>query len=1404
MDEVKDEKEQRKESLIESFQPKTVTELEAERSERMAQHSHAIPAQWRRFLESSNVSMRDLPNYDPETDTLLPPGGAHKNVFNPETGLIENPDWLVKTRVFLADFIEGLAFGRDIFDIDDVVEKPDWQESLLGTVGGFVSATSLLVASSLLVGLLWPGIAANPTSSLGKLVLKGTNVALKEGLRLGTYHKAKSLINPEATSEKTKIDTTMYAVSASVGRVIADTLLAKYAPMSPLVVDRLVTSATGAFFGQLGNFYNYDSPEEFLDDYLSVNTLVYVMADLVAFELMSRKEGTPEHVAREFERFNKQVIEYNRNPSEANQERLIRQMVDLYEYILDTSPETMERTNALYGEKLSNQFKAVLQFAKEHGDWISRALDAPSPHIGIVDDPKSLQPYTKEESKQNVQDAVRSTIDGLKAVGTQYDSIDDLLSEAGVTPSAQPVTPPTPEKPQPTTERPKDEVDEIIEKVATEGVPEEEALRLKTGTPREGTALINTSKMVTSPESRYIAEVLAGVKSTFESKTYGSIKGRAETTVRNLTVKTLDDLIREGEESLKHLQGVSELWTTIRMLNASAKDQFLEKVREGTLGELSPEEQGKLLVLKDLYSELAKLHKDLGSTLGQGLSSGNIFVGGQQADLFNLLSSGDVDQDIFVDRYEQELLKYGGDKEAVTHSLELFGQVAGYGVEGIEGTPPEPKRPTINNVGEAIVEFYRNMLVSPLTSKAFVTASQGIGIVWDITSHSVASFYNAIGKRLVGPQNWGSHEISFEEAGARAMGYLEGAMMSFSQPIATMAELMDWENNPKAVEGFMDKFLLAIRDPKTFEEYFDKTSLTPNRGYFGNDHKAITAEKLLGDMMDKPVLEVIGTMIDYFGAATRLIGFGSMEAVSRPMEMGAYIAELNSQLMRLDGITPEKFNTLKQNVLLYNRGLLAQNSTLEVLEKELGGPLTFSDRELAKEEFWKHWADGMFDSMDEAELLQIKRLDKLASNHGESIVWKQPFKNRTAEQAADFLSKWGFQLFVPFVKQSMKSTGRMLGRIGFRRDFINDLLGKTLAPDGQVDRARQMKTLSDFTLSIMAIWGAYALYNRGRLAPRAVTPSGKRSQQEAGMIEYGLRIGKDKWFPSNRLGPEFALMNMAVNIPRAVDRLIKDDNMDEATSLELIGAILQDTALVFTSGSAMIGARNALDLFTGRTNPSTWAKTFAQGLNPLRPITTTLERYSFFGLNPLYKEYKTESFLSNLPVLDTMGRPVPGHKNILGLQYTKQSDSPIDREILATRAYLSPVPKSLNGVKLSDDEYYALLRVLDEEIKAEEALNRLVESNAYKRLSTEQQKKAIRKQWDTLVERAQRRFLTNMDKYVERYVEAYRESIDAKYREIDREDWVDTATGGHTEGTQGTIGGGGAQRRKSQADSPWE
>lgn len=1438
MDETK---EQRKEAIIDTFRPKTVTETEEALKENRERNKYFIPVQYQRLLENSKYSMRDLPNYDPVTDTLLPPEGQKKhNVFNPETGLIENPDWLVKTRVFLADAIEGLALGRDIFDIDDVVAKPDWQDKLLGAVGGLVTDTSLFVTTSILMGMVFPGIVANPSSTGGQLLLKGTNVALREGLKLGAYHRARELINPEVSNKEKSTDSTLFAVGAGIGRTITETLLAKYSPLSPMVVDRLVTNAVGVLTGHLSNFYKYDSPEEFFDDYFSVNTLVYIMADMVVFEYLSRKEGTPEHIARQVERFNRQVREYNKVPSEENQELLIRQMVDLYEYFMETDPDTMARTMNLYGEKLINQVNASLQLVREHGDWVSKALTGSvSPNqtwgnVGIVDDPKALQPYSKEDVNQDTAQPIRDVVRGLQAIDL-YDSMEDLIGSTSIVPpapgspqptvarpevlpeptsvippspelpqptSARPVTPPAPSRPQPISPKPTDEAQEIIEKVALGGVSPEEAARLDSGTPREGTALINTSRMVASPETKKLAEALAGVSSTFESKTYKNIYAAAEDNINRLTTKSLDDLLKEAEESVKHLQGVSELWTTIRMLNAGTKEQFLEKVREGTLSELPPAEQGKLLLLKDLYTELARLHKDLGSALGQGLSSGNIYVGGEQVNLFDLLTT--ENKEVFLERYQAELEKYGGDPQAVVNVLNLFGMTAGYDVQGIEGKEVSTSKPLRKNVLDSIVELQKNMLVSPLTSKAFTVASQGIGIGWDMASHSLAGFYSAIGRRLVGPEKWGSHDISFEEVGARAMGYLEGTIMSFTKPLTTFRELMEYEGNEEAVETLWDNVKLLIKDPKTFEEYFNKTSLTPHQGYFDSTPRAITAENWLGNIEDRPVLEVLGTMIDYFGATVRLVGFGSLEAVSRPMELAGYVAELNSQLLRIDGISSEDFNRYKEATLLYRAGLTVRNSWREAVENDLGRPLAYDERDIVDNAFWEHYADGMFSKMDIAELNLIRRLDALAANHGESMVWKQPFQNHAAQRVANFHRDYKvLQVLVPFISTSMKQMGRALGRIGFRKDFIRDLLGKTLTMDGQVDRAKQMKTLADFTLSMLTIWGAAVLYNKGRLAPRGATSAARRSQQEAGMPEFGLRIGSDKWFPTNRLGPEFMLANLTVSTIRDITELLQDGHTDNATILEMGGTLLQDMALTLTSGTAMIGARDALDLITGRANPSTVVKSLLEGLNPARPVTTTLERYSLWGLNPLYKEFKTEKFLSDKPILDTMGRPVAGHKNILGLQYTQQSDSPIDREILATRAYLTPVPKTLNGIKLSDDEYYALLRVLDAEVGAEEQLNRLVTSSAYQKLSTEQQKEAIRRNWETLVDRAQRLFMKDMDKYVERYVEVYRQSVESKYFEVNREEWVDAATG--NSGSSGASNSSGAaKRRQSQADSPWE
>mgnify|MGYP000944180725 CR=1 FL=1 len=143
------------EEKAKELEQKTVTELEQGAEEFRQKYAHVMPAYAKRLMEQhADKSPKDLPNYDPEKDMLEPPQG-YRNVFNPETGLIEDPDWLLQTQALLADFVEGLLLKRDVFDIDDVIDRPQWQETVTELVGEFGTSSGLLFLSSLITGLVF-------------------------------------------------------------------------------------------------------------------------------------------------------------------------------------------------------------------------------------------------------------------------------------------------------------------------------------------------------------------------------------------------------------------------------------------------------------------------------------------------------------------------------------------------------------------------------------------------------------------------------------------------------------------------------------------------------------------------------------------------------------------------------------------------------------------------------------------------------------------------------------------------------------------------------------------------------------------------------------------------------------------------------------------------------------------------------------------------------------------------------------------------------------------------------------------------------------------------------------------------------------------------------------------------
>lgn len=1364
-------------------------ELEEEIRLREEQHKHLPFANYVKNLrESRGVSLRDLPNYDPETDTLISP----HNIYNPETGMIENPDAFTTFQVLMADLVEGLVFGRDLFTIDDVVETPRWTEVAMETAGEITGSMGLLMASTVLAELMLLGTLTSRPSQ-NSLISRLTQTGVKEAFRTGLYYRFRNLMAPEenqADDEEVR-DTALYAVSSGVGRVISSTLLNKVFPGASLLTERVVSLVGGTLFGHLGNFYKYEDAEDFVDNVFSTQLLMYAVVDMVLYTYRVNKVGTPEHVAKKMEDYMRAVKEATLNPSEANQGKVYAITEELLQFLTDEKGSSViERTFAQYGQNLNAQAGVLKELLANQAladtfglpGWESVFKDGNVEvlnRLGIVANPQNFEPVKKEDVEKAVAEGVHQASSSSNIIVRLISNLlrnreDKKRAKNLKTPvDTQTIEANVSEDESLEYDDIKDVFrDDVIRDIAWDGVSEEEAKRLAEATPRKG-AVINTARLDTSPESRKLVEAMAELYGVDISESHDVTKAKGKALLENP-----EEFQEKRKSVLETLGDAKNVWTAVRMINASSKEKFLEMVREQDLGNLSDEELTTLLILKDLIAASAGDQQVIGSLLGQGLNAGNIVVGGQEINLFDM-SNDDLRVLAGISAKTSEIIEAQGGRDAVLEAITKFISDLSLGVYdvGKAQSPPKKSQKVSKTVIDSLVEWRRNNLVSALSSKVAVLLGQGITTGLDVTTHYLGALWTPITRRIIGPEKFGDGGISFREANARALGYFEGTLQNAIAPFATMEDISILEQGASIDLTFLEKVKMLFTDPKRFEDYLLKTSSTPYMGYAESDHRAVTAENWFGDIEDKPLMEILATGVDYFGAMVRLQGFGTLDVVGRYAESSAYYAELNGLLARLD-LDPEEMKQLKELVVLYRSYLIQVEAWKQGIENQLGRPLTVEEKLEAEKEFMGFFAEGALAELSPEALTRIKYLDGRAMDHARKMTWRQPFQTKLGASFEQFLSANNWTgLVIPFFKTHLKQVEVTLESLGASSETLDALLGKVYRADGTVDREKQMLAFGRMTLALGLLGASMGLFKNAMLSPRARTPEERRTMMDAGIPEASLRIG-DKWVPLDRMGPLGMILTMGANLTRDIEEFLFDDNEGEATISTLFATVLLDVADILTRGPAMQGLRGILDVLTGRADPEKWVDSVTEGYNPLRGVRTTLERYRLWGLNPFYREYLSENFFSDKPKLDTFGKPISNYKHFFGVQYYELTDSPIRMELLALDMSLPPLVPQVYDVTLTDEEFYELQLILANEVQAEERLNEFIQSPAYQRLpSSELKRDAIRNQWQRLKTEAKNRFIGLPSDYGERRIEALDRKIYERFEKEDRVSWIDKLIG---------------------------
>ena len=356
------------------------------------------------------------------------------------------------------------------------------------------------------------------------------------------------------------------------------------------------------------------------------------------------------------------------------------------------------------------------------------------------------------------------------------------------------------------------------------------------------------------------------------------------------------------------------------------------------------------------------------------------------------------------------------------------------------------------------------------------------------------------------------------------------------------------------------------------------------------------------------------------------------------------------------------------------------------------------------------------------------------------MTWKTPIETVLGEEFHSFIQRVPvLRLLFPFVKTPTKIIEYWAKMSGFTKKSWELMLHGT--PEQKVQQ------WAGFTVSSLTYAFGAQLFINGLLTPSPRNEAERRAMQEAGLQPNAIKIG-DHWVNLNTIDPWPALyFSTAANIYRA---WLEAETADEQEKLlEITSGFLWATKEAVLSKTWFISLRDTLDAMEG-----VGTENFVR-----RMVETTKP---FYGIRNFHKQtfakYLEETNLKlsqSAPKLDSFGKPIETYKIIFGLRTSETAESPIRREIINLGITLPHINQTLKGIKLPDEQYYELYKVLDTKFHVEEELNKLIQSKGYQQASLAQKREVILKTYAQYVEQA-KAYIFN--KYPE-LQEAYKEKL---------------------------------------------
>lgn len=1211
-----------------------------------------------------------------------------------------------------ASYLEGFLYGRDVFSIDNKVELHP-MASYVANMGGEITrmigagyTSNIIVGQLLSIPAITRAIATGGNTGnyvISKLPLAAQSTAVVGSKALSIFAREAgealvfSLFDQIVAPEERKpgLWGTLRNISlfgwSGVGQVSSVKLLNTLAPNANPGLQRLVGFVGNNVIGSLGSFPFYDSAQDMVRDMFTAETIAIGVVDMLTYAISSGALKRTSEVDTQLKKVEQAQRIYDNNKTLENQKDVYRAVNDLYEVIAHSNKEAASSIDNLVIETTTQRFLQDIEKAK------------------------TFKPATEADAA-----LLRKKIDG------------DYVPK-----------------------KPGFDADTLAKKTLDEGgwkTSEAEAQRLAEATPRKGEA-INTKRFNTSADTRKVIMEFAEIVNDPTVQPHAVTKERAAAMVKDLgllnsDVDTLAKALEKAPETVTALRMTVE--TGARNLNGEAKrlyDKGINNITDLELAQFIHAVEHQ----KSLVGDLKYIWKQF----GRALNSGNIVVDGEVINLTDPSLHSDVYKDLrnstdFVN-YTNKVIDAAGGK---AKALKLVTDIAS-GKDSVVDINNRVRKvePSLGRkLAWAGVELRTTNLLSQTITSLSNVISQTVNMAMDVPVDFAAATYNTVGtmiNKLRGKPFDGG--ITYKEAWARAAGNAEGLYKAFTDPIISIEDVSKIKGTKKPTKvSLLWDFVV---NPMKLEELLEATSFDPRRKVEGLTSRKLSSEYLLpSNIEDMPMGVIAARTLDQVGAWTRLAGYGMMDITDRPFSSAAYYSGLQGELERLSRTNPDiDVKTLKDQVMARR----AQKQAMVIIESELNkAGLTGAEATAFRKTKMAEITEGKLDGLSKEQLKTIDTLDSKAMAKSQEMTWKDPISSEWGRNTEKYLNSHPLgKIFVPFFHTPVKLMEKWRKMSGLSIQQWKDITGRTLTADGKVDRFRQTRALGQLTVAYSLYAYAISLFLDKKITPTARTPEERRAMEEAGTPENSMKIG-DKWYQIGRYDPYSTFLITSANLMRA---LMEGD--DEEENLNRFADFLFLTMQNTLSETWMTGIREAIDATRTPDGFEKYVSNLGKSLNPAYPVVRNAITNPPENLNPLYKDHlhdiKWGLIVSEYPRTDTYGKPIMNYQSDWGVRYREETTSPIRQEMYKLGKALPKLPKVIGGVELTEEQYWNMNRYFAEVVKAEEAMNDLVTSSAYRRGSVEYKKEAINKYWSKLSQKAKSFIMTDPE-----YQQAYRENLE--------------------------------------------